>query len=373
MRIASLRIRDVRSLSEVAVEPGSGVNLLVGPNGSGKTSFLESIHILSLGRSFRTRRTRAVIRHEAEALTVFGQVHGGEVGQSYTVGIEKSVNGHRFRVDGEEVRSVSSLARRLPVMVIAPEGLKALLEGSEHRRRLLDWTLFHVEPPYLEVLQQYGHVLKQRNAALRVPPAGSTNVGRALDVWDEQLSRHGTRLHTMRERHMESALMAEVTREALVNVLNEEVTWEYWPGWDRNRSLQEVLSEQRPRDLQAGFTTVGPHRADIVWRGVRGMARESLSRGQGRLLVMAFEIGQVGYVMRCENVRPVLLVDDLSTELDIVSMQRFLSRIEALGLQVFISSVLDALVSLIRPTASAHVFHVEQGKVQAGTPIGTVI
>ena len=81
---------------------------------------------------------------------------------------------------------------------------------------------------------------------------------------------------------------------------------------------------------------------------------------------MAFEIGQVGYVMRCESVRPVLLVDDLSTELDIVSMQRFLSRIDALGLQVFISSVLDAVATLIRPTVSARVFHVEQGMVQSG-------
>ncbi len=160
--------------------------------------------------------------------------------------------------------------------------------------------------------------------------------------------------------------MAEVTNEVIVNVLNEDVTWEYWPGWDRNRSLEEILAEQRSRDLQAGFTTAGPHRADIVWRGARGMARESLSRGQGRLLVMAFEVGQVGYVMRCGNVRPVLLVDDLSTELDIVSMQRFLSLVDALGLQVFISSVLDAVVTLVRPTVSARVFHVKQGKVQSG-------
>ena len=365
MRIANIRIRDVRSLSDVAVEPDPSINLLVGPNGSGKTSFLEAIHILSLGRSFRTRRARAVIRHEAEALTVFGQLQGDGAAQSYAIGIEKSVNGARFRVDGEEVRSVSALARRLPVMVVAPEGLKALLEGSEHRRRLLDWTLFHVEPSYLEVLQQYGHVLKQRNAALRAP--AGPNVGRELDVWDEQLARHGQRLHAMRVHHVESTLMAEVANEAIVNVLNEEVTWEYWPGWDRSRGLPEVLSERRARDLQAGFTTAGPHRADIVWRGVRGgMARESLSRGQGRLLVMAFEISQVGYVMRCGSMKPVLLVDDLSTELDIVSMQRFLSRIDALGLQVFISSVLDAVVTLIRPAVSARVFHVEQGKVRSG-------
>ena len=79
------------------------------------------------------------------------------------------------------------------------------------------------------------------------------------------------------------------------------------------------------------------------------MARESLSRGQGRLLVMAFEVAQVRYVEGCKNIRPVLLVDDLSTELDIVSMQRFLTRIDSLGLQVFISSVLDAIVTLVRP------------------------
>lgn len=364
MRIASIRMRDVRSLSDVTMEPDPCINLLVGPNGSGKTSFLEAIHILSLGRSFRTRRTRAVIRYGAESLTVFGQIQGDEAEQSCTIGIEKSVNGARFRVDGEEVRSVSSLARRLPVMVIAPEGLKALIEGSEHRRRLLDWTLFHVEPRYLEVLQRYGHVLKQRNAALRAP--AGPNADRELDVWDEQLSLHGKHLHTMRKHHIESVLMAEITNQVIVSVLNEEVTWKYWPGWDRNRSLQEVLSEQRARDLQAGFTSVGPHRADIVWRGARGMARESLSRGQGRLLVMAFEIGQVGYVMRCEKVKPVLLVDDLSAELDIVSMQRFLSLVDALGLQVFISSVLDAVVTLIRPTVSARVFHVKQGKVQSG-------
>ena len=259
---------------------------------------------------------------------------------------------------------MSSLARRLPVMVVAPEGFKALLEGSEHRRRLLDWTLFHVEPGYLEILQRFGHVLRQRNAMLRA--AGGRDVERALDVWDEQLAVHGERLDSIRRRHVESRYMAEITGEMIESVLNENVTWDYWSGWDRERNLQDELKAQRSRDRQAGFSTVGPHRADIVWRGECGLARESLSRGQGRMLVMAFEVAQVGYVMGVENVRPVLLVDDLSTELDIASMQRFLSVIDALGLQIFISSVMDAVITLLRPTATARVFHVEQGKVRRG-------
>jgi len=364
MRIANIRIKDVRSLSVVEVDPDPCINVLVGPNGSGKTSFLEAVHILSLGRSFRTRKIRAVIRHEADALTVFGQIDGGSSGESYAIGIEKSVTAARFRVDGEEVRSVSKLARRLPVMVIAPEGLKALLEGSEHRRRLLDWTLFHVEPRYLEVLQQYGHVLRQRNAALR--SSGGREVERELDVWDEQLGQHGEQLDAFRRKHVESPRMVKITAEVIRNVLNEELTWEYWGGWEPDQRLQAAVFARRARDRQVGFTTVGPHRADIIWKGQRGMARENLSRGQGRLLVMAFEVAQVSYVMGHKGVRPVLLIDDLSTELDIVSMQRFLSRVDALGLQVFISSVLDAVVTLIRPTVSARVFHVERGRIGEG-------
>ena len=362
MRIVNIRIRDVRSLLDVDVEPGEGINLLIGPNGSGKTSFLEAVHILSLGRSFRTRKTRSVIRHDAERLTVVGQIESESSHERTLIGIEKTARSTRLRVDGREVQSVSALARRLPVMVVSPEGFKALLEGSEHRRRLLDWTLFHVEPDYLRVLQRYAHVLKQRNAMLRT--SGEAAVERELSVWDEQVAVEGERLDMLRRRHIESTVMAEVARDAISGVLKEEVSWEYWPGWDRTSSLHETLTAQRSRDREAGYTSAGPHRADILWRGTRGMARENLSRGQGRLLVMAFEVAQVRYVMRVADIYPVLLVDDLSTELDIESMQRFISRIEGLGLQVFISSVLDAVVTLIQPAAGARLFHVERGTVR---------
>jgi len=295
---------------------------------------------------------------------VFGQIGGSDDAPTCTIGIEKTPNHTRCRVDGQDVRSVSSLARRLPVMVIAPEGLKALLEGSEHRRRLIDWTMFHVEPTYLSVLQRYTHVLRQRNSMLKA--VWSPAVERELDGWDEQMAETGEQLDTIRRKHMESRHMSELTREMVDSVLKENVTWELWPGWDRSRELRQVLQEQRLRDRRAGFSTTGPHRADIVWHGKSGLAREALSRGQGRLLVMAFELSQVAYVQLTESIEPVLLVDDLSAELDISSMQLFLSQVDSLGLQVFISSVLDAVRTLVRPTRSAQVFHVEQGSISKG-------
>ena len=340
------------------------MNLLVGPNGSGKTSFLEAIHILSLGRSFRTRKARAVIRRDADALTVFGRIQDEVEGSESSIGIEKGVSRTRFRVDGEEVRSVSRLAKCLPVMVISPEGFRALLEGSEHRRRILDWTLFHVEQGYLQVLQRYEHVLRQRNAMLRSP--WSREVERELGIWDEQLAMQGERLDAARRRHIESSAMAEITSRMIESVLIEKVTSDYWSGWNRCQSLQEVLVAQREKDRQAGFTRAGPHRADIVWRGTRGMAREILSRGQGRLLVMAFEVAQVAYVKKVERVRPVLLVDDLGSELDAVSIQCLFSLIDALDLQVFVTSVMETITTLIRPTTTTRLFHVKQGEFCRG-------
>ena len=363
MRLASIQVRDVRSILAADLDPGPIMNLLIGPNGSGKTSLLEAIHFLSLGRSFRTRRARAVIRRGSETLTVFGRVQDEEGAEDCAIGIEKGVNHTRFRIDGEEVRSVSRLARRLPVMVISPEGLKALLEGSEHRRRILDWTLFHVEQGYLQVLQRYEHVLRQRNAILRTP--WSREVDRELGIWDQQLATYGEQLDEVRRRHIESPGMADIADKMAQSVLTERVTWNYWSGWERERDLHDVLVAQRDRDRQAGFTRAGPHRADIVWRGTHGMARENLSRGQGRLLVMAFETAQVAYVKRVERLRPILLVDDLSTELDPVSVQRFFSLIDALDLQVFVTSVLETITTFARSTTTTRLFHVKQGEVHS--------
>ena len=154
-----------------------------------------------------------------------GRVEKEETGEKTVIGIEKTAGSTRLKVDGREVRSVSALARKLPVMVVAPEGFRALLEGSEHRRRLLDWTLFHVEPTYLEVLQRYGHVLKQRNAVLRMP--GGAHSERELDAWSERVAAEGEALDAIRRRHVDSVAMSEIARESIASVLDEEVSWEY--------------------------------------------------------------------------------------------------------------------------------------------------
>ena len=214
MRLASIQVRDVRSILAADLDPGPIMNLLIGPNGSGKTSLLEAIHFLSLGRSFRTRRARAVIRRGSETLTVFGRVQDEEGSENCAIGIEKGVNHTRFRVDGEEVRSVSRLARRLPVMVISPEGLKALLEGSEHRRRILDWTLFHVEQGYLQVLQRYDHVLRQRNAYYEHPGAGKSIESSAYGITNW--------------RHMANSLMRCV--DVTSNLLEWQTSPTRWPS-----------------------------------------------------------------------------------------------------------------------------------------------
>ena len=93
---------------------------------------------------------------------------------------------------------------------------------------------------------------------------------RELDVWDVQLAQHGEQLDGLRRKHVESARMAEITGEVIRNVLNEDVTWDYWGGWERDQSLFAAVVARRSRDRQVGFTSVGPHRADIIWKGTAG-------------------------------------------------------------------------------------------------------
>lgn len=353
MRLDQLEVRNIRILSELECTPGERLNVFVGANGSGKTSILEGIHLLGSGRSFRTHRLGELISRDQSWLRSRGVIRG-EDGAAESVGVEKGAEGLRIRLAGDEIRNASELARRLPLVVITPDSQRLLTDGAILRRQLMDWALFHVEPTYLGVLQRYRRALRQRNAALRDAVGPS-----ALAPWDQEVGEAGEALHRLRDRFLEGIL--PLYAETLENLISMAVEIHYQPGWDSGTNLAEALGGNMGTDRARGFTGVGPHRADLRFTTERTPVHRVVSRGEGKLFVVGLVLAQARFLQDAQGRRPLVLVDDLASELDEDSRGRFFAQLRALGAQIFITTVSRDLVETA-DWEGLRVFHVERGK-----------
>ncbi|UCE88666.1 MAG: DNA replication/repair protein RecF [Pseudomonadota bacterium] len=354
MRLVSLEITHLRNLTQVSISPAAGLNLVVGANASGKTSLLEAIHFLGLGRSFRTRSAREVIQWGGDALRVVGRI-AQAAGGTTVVGVERDRGALRARVAGSPARNAAALAEYLPVQILTPESHKLIAEGPRFRRQFLDWGVFHVEQNFLSAWQDYHRALQQRNAALR---RGEGE--RSLDQWERVLVTEGERLDGMRDRYLKILQPhVDVVSEQLLGV---SPGLDYSPGWQRGEALEEVLRTQRMRDRERGHTGSGPHRADlkVTWHDME--ARTVLSRGQLKLVVAALRLAQVALLREKTGQGVVWLVDDLAAELDATHRGRLMGLLAASGDQVFVSATERAQLET-DGWESARVFHVEHGKV----------
>lgn len=373
MALVKIQTENFRNLVPAPVSFSPSFNLLYGANGSGKTSVLEAIGYLGLGRSFRVNRHQAVVRHGEQRFTVFGGLdHGlkedvgvGGVGDLvHRLGISRDVvqKETALRVDGEGVRSLSALAVHLPVSVIDPGVFDVVAGGPGKRRQFLDWAVFHVEPSFASTWQQCQRVTSQRNQTLRNGRLDES----LMRVWDQQYALLSERINECRAT---TFARFKAAFEALVREV--EVGWtdglklEFYPGWDTTQSLMEVLVSHREQERKMGHTLYGPNRADIRLKFQGRPVAETFSRGQQKTLVILMKIAQ-GMVLSELGKQVTFLLDDINAELDEGHRAMLASRLQALGCQVFITSIEPPLVGQLWPDGKApeyRLFHVEHGKL----------
>jgi DNA replication and repair protein RecF len=345
--LASLKITGVRSLKEAALDFGSGLNLVYGANGSGKTSILESTFLLGRGRSFRTRHTDQLISRGGTSLQVFAQT----IEPAHRIGFEyRRDESYTARLDGEDVRSLAELPGAFFVEVIDPE-VHRLVEGAPgERRRWLDWGVFHVEPAFLESWLRFSRALRQRNAALKQ--------GQDPKIWDAEIANWGEQV--ARQRSLWFETIKPFLNETIHRLARLDVELSYFRGWSADRSLAEALAEGVERDRARGATQVGPQRADVHLRVGGKAARESLSRGQQKLVAAAMVLALLRRLREQQAVPPTLLLDDPAAELDGQRLASLVQMVTELNCQLVITSLDPALQVFGRPE---RVFHVEQGVV----------
>lgn len=350
MALAELSVEDLRCIQRAELSLGPGTHLVFGANGAGKTSLLEAAFMLGRGRSFRTRQNERLIRHGCPLLRVVGRTDADPVAHALGVEVVRD-RGTRARVDAQNARALSDLTAVFPVQVIDPDAHKLIEDAAARRRRWLDWAVFHVEPSFAEAWARYSRALQQRNAALR------SGIGE-VEVWDPELAREGERLTEARYRVL-AALRPYWTAlcEELVGV---EVSLGFNAGWDRSDTLAATLAAGSLRDRERRSTVQGPHRSDVLLRVHGRAAREVLSRGQQKLAAVAMALCQLEYLKAEHGLRPTLLLDDPSAELDHERLGKFIARVRALDTQLIIAA-LDRDYRLFGEPQS--MFHVEQGRV----------
>jgi len=361
MALSRLAVSQFRNLRALELEPSQGFNLIVGPNGSGKSSLLEAIHFLGRARSFKTSQQRNIINTQSKACTVFAEVYPYPEALKIPVGITRNLGGEvRIKVQGDDVRSVAPLAELLPLQVISPDSFKLIEGGPRSRRQFIDWGVFHVEQDFLGQWQRLNRCLKQRNKLLRRGKIDS----RQLTSWDHEFLDLGNNITGQRSAYVDSLtphFESIISRFSLPGGLKVS----FYPGWDQKKGLEQALADQLKRDLDRGYTQVGPQRAELQIEYLGKNVLETASRGQQKIISCALKIAQAQLFSKWSVRKTIFLVDDLAAELDERNRGIILGLLEESRSQVFITAVeKEALKGMLEKNDSA-LFHVEQGALKS--------
>jgi DNA replication and repair protein RecF len=357
MRILRLGLENLRIFSHVELEQLGRVNVIYGPNAAGKTTVLEAIHVLATTRSFRSPNILDLLRYEASALRITAKISGPAGGASIPLGLERNRQGLTLRAAGRRLQRTSELATWLPVQVIHPDSHQLVSGGPKHRRRFLDWGVFHVEPMFQESWRRYDRALRQRNAALKTRRSAQSEEA----AWDLELSEGAIRLDSMRRQYLQE--LCEILPQFTGAIAGGgHYGLEYQPGWDTARPLHEELRATLERDRKRGFTCSGPHRAELLLTVNGHRAQQTVSRGQQKMLVTALILAQAELLARRTGKSSVLLLDDLLAELDAEHRRRVLAILRDMQVQVFMTTVDRGSVDLTG-WDDIRLFHVEQGRL----------
>ena len=412
--IERLQISHLRNLTQVSLNTAA-CNVIIGANGSGKTSLLEAIFLLSRGKSFRHHQPKRYIQHHQNAATVHARLN-----DSTTLAIQKQVDATTvLRLNQTTVYNQSILTEQLPTLLIDPSTMDMLEQGSASRRQLLDWLVFHMKQGFHPQWVAYQRLLKQRNSLLKKSRQLTQVQLTELKSWDKGLASHAALIHHYRELVFTEwqPYFAESIAQ-LLPAYAEQLSLSYNAGYDINIPLDIQLNERLEQDLQLGYTRIGNHRADVHvhWRSsnlsepvnneadssaiteskivekidtaaklptIKEQAANVLSRGEKKLLITALRLSQLPLLLNDEKVlftedkenrslshdvkaraTPVVLLDDITAELDDRAIKILLTTLAQLPCQVFMTSLTDEILPLVHEYWSElNVFHVKQGEV----------
>ena len=384
LAIEHLAIRELRNLESAELEPAPRLNVITGDNGQGKTSVLEAIYLVATSRSFRTPKLGEIVRHGASVGSVRAVLSegSGRVGRhaasepgatpdslrrEQTLGIQ---NGRRtLRLEGEPPPSLGYYATRSPVVVFDPQQMTLSTGPSAGRRTLLDRIALFAQPVIGNHASRYRRALQARQALLGPDFGRSAWPSSELDAFEELLATHGAALTVARRQA--AAELASETRAAFhaIGAPELELGLSFLPGGsDEPEQARRELRDRRPLDARRRRTGFGPHLDDLGLELGGHAIRAVGSQGQHRAVTLALKIAELRCIARSRQLEPILLLDDVSSELDPTRAEALFAYLGGTACQIFLTTTRHALI--VAPSlqgAERRDFRVQAGRI---TPLG---
>lgn len=339
-RLTSLAHTGFRNLATATFVPDARFNVISGDNGEGKSNLLEAIHYLLSLASFRTSDSETLVQHGTACADLRGLVEGQPIESEYRVTLPRE-GSRSIAIDGKRPRALRDWWLRAPTVVFHPAELALASGGAGERRAFLDRILQISDPTYADVLRSYNEALRSRNRLLKEPGVDV----RAVRAYDTLLANSGAVLMLARESLVRR--MTPIAENTFAEVMGQHVqlALRYRPDVEEisSNAVLAALESSWQRDQRRTHTKRGPHADELELtlagaRGIEGAARSFASQGQQRLIVLALKLAELDLLTLATNTVPIVLLDDVSSELDATRRQRLFERLRSLGGQVFLST-----------------------------------
>jgi DNA replication and repair protein RecF len=356
MSLIKLDIYHVRNIQRASIQPSPFINLIVGNNASGKSSLLEAIYILGRAKSFRSTNIKSVINLHHEHLIVSGQTQRNDLGICH-LGIQLDGKNIAIRINHENIQQRSELVYALPLQLIHPKSYELLDAGAQLRREFLDWGIFNNDKDFLLIWRRFKKALAQRNVLLK------SKQFEQLPVWNKELAYYGTIVHDYRLRYLKNlqSVFTAITQQFLAI---ESISVKLLSGWDISKTLLDALDTDFEKDFRYGYTHSGPHRGDFHVLVNHCLAKDFVSRGQLKLLVLSLKLAQVKLLAVEQHYWGCVLIDDFASELDTHNRAKLLHFLTNLNCQVFITANTSTDFGDLSHISDYKMFHVEHGSIK---------
>jgi DNA replication and repair protein RecF len=353
--VRSVELKDFRNHAATRIELSAGLNFFVGDNAQGKTNLLEAIYMTCVGVGFRAARDREVIKfgNERAVVRTTAEKKFGQIDVEVCVSSAPKNSGKQIKINGIPIAKMGELMGTLTCVFFCPDELKLIKESPADRRRFLDIGISQIDKKYFYNLLRFNRILKQRNALLKTIGTSADEM-RALDIWDSEMATISSAIIDRRRAFVSD--IAELSQTVHAEIAPTEklsIDLETNVAAD----ILAAIKSARPTDLRLRTTTVGCHRDDLAIR-INGIdARTFASQGQQRSTALSLKIAEMRMFERLTGEKPILLLDDVLSELDPARQKRLFGLIR--GTQTIITAA--TADGIPRP---AKIFRVANGAVE---------